>query len=992
MRRMVGSGLGRWLGVALVGLAALCAAPGEARAEDGAKADALATAAAGRAKQGETRVAIDLYDEAYAAAPRREYLRAIGALYDNLALGGDSRDVRLAIVYYERFLTGEGLTDARAAVEGRLTVLRQWKANMRAEPQPPPPPRAVPVHLLAYRGEDSYEATLGSASCVTPCTIMAPPGPTALETKGSGELKLQVVVPPRPSRIRLHHTESSAFTAGAVLLPVGITMGASMWALAFTCSNFNDSCVAGNLIAWPVIGGSMMITGIVLLARGRVTPPVDANRVELRRPRRRAPPPHLVRPRPDPRGRWGRRAALRVLESRALRAVALAAARAPGQGERMRSLRLAWLPCVAALFACPGEAVTAPRFVMGPSAGLRANLGPEGVAVGPVAARPQDAWAWEATPARWGCEGDLEALPRVAPRVAGGRVEYPREGLTEWYVESPRGLEQGFTLPRAPACRDRGGDGVVIELTGGRGGTGGVDATIAPGGRTAVLRDAAGHEVMRYAELSVIDAAGRDLPAELVAGPGGLSIRFDDRGAAYPVTVDPLMWVQQGKLTASDTTGMDNFGWAVALSGDTAVLGAPDKSAGIGAAYVFARSCGAWSQPQELDPADDVPGQGFGAAVAIDADTLMVGAQAANSYKGAVYVFTRSGSSWSQAQVLTASDGQPGDQFGAAVAVQGDTAIVGASAQNGAQGGVYVFTRSGSTWSQAAESSPAGGASGDQIGSSVALDGSTAIIGAPGTDGQRGAAYVFVGEGSTWSSKTKLVASDAAPGDQLGSAVAVSGSTALLGAYDRNSATGAAYVFTGSGSSWAQQKELLAQDATSGDRFGWTLAITGDTAIVGAPLKAASQGAAYVFARSGGTWSLAQTLTAADGATGDSFGYGMAISGTTTLVGALSSPTGQGAAYVFVNDGADAGTDVNCGSGAGGAGSGAGAGGGSTSNASSSGAGASSAMDAHDLKDHIPFAFGGCGCRVADAGDGGLGALAVGALAAGLATQRRRRR
>jgi hypothetical protein len=226
-------------------------------------------------------VAIDLYDEAYAAAHNGEYQRDIAALYDNLSLAGDSRDVRLAIVYYERFLADEGPGAARTAVEARLTVLRQWKANMRAEPQPPPPPRAVPVHLLAYRGDDSYDVSLGSASCTTPCTILAPPGPAALSAKGSGDVTEQLVIPPRASQIRLHHTDNALFNAGIGLVPAGLVVGASMWALAFTCSGDNGACVIANLTVWPVVGGSMLITGIVLLARGRVIPPNDANRIEL---------------------------------------------------------------------------------------------------------------------------------------------------------------------------------------------------------------------------------------------------------------------------------------------------------------------------------------------------------------------------------------------------------------------------------------------------------------------------------------------------------------------------------------------------------------------------------------------------------------------------------------------------------------------------------------------------------------------------------------
>ncbi len=278
------------------------------------------------------------------------------------------------------------------------------------------------------------------------------------------------------------------------------------------------------------------------------------------------------------------------------------------------------------------------------------------------------------------------------------------------------------------------------------------------------------------------------------------------------------------------------------------------------------------------------------------------------------------------------------------------------------------------------------GAAGDQLGYAAALSGDAAVVGAPGSNGQRGLAYVIARSGGTWSQGGKLAAADGAPGDQLGSAVAISGDTAIVGAFERASAQGTVYAFVKSSDSWVKQQELTAPDGVAGDRFGWTVGITGDTAIMGTPARSSNQGAAYVFARSASTWSLVQTLGAADGAMGDSFGYGAAIDGTTSVVGALYSADNQGAAYVFVQGDAGA---VPCGSGSGaGNGSGSGNGGGTGSNPNG---GAGGSQEERDLKDHIPFAFGGCGCRVAGPGGGGLGALAVAALAAGLAARRRRR-
>jgi hypothetical protein len=276
--------------LAVLGAAILCALPAEARAEDAAKAAVLAEAAAARSKQGERRAAIDLYDDAYAAAPRREYLREIAALYDSLALGGDPRDLRLAISYYERYLVGEPETPERTAMEARIAALRAWKAKIRSEPPVPVAPAAqaapanpktVPLAILAYKPDFKYEVTLAGRTCETPCSVTVPPGPLSLKATGTGEISVDFVMPPRPGQMRLHHTDSSNFTAGAILLPTGIVTGASLWALIFACPSESSGCQLANVTIWPILGGSAMIAGIVLLAQGRVIPPPDSNRVDL---------------------------------------------------------------------------------------------------------------------------------------------------------------------------------------------------------------------------------------------------------------------------------------------------------------------------------------------------------------------------------------------------------------------------------------------------------------------------------------------------------------------------------------------------------------------------------------------------------------------------------------------------------------------------------------------------------------------------------------
>ena len=259
-------------------------------------------------------------------------------------------------------------------------------------------------------------------------------------------------------------------------------------------------------------------------------------------------------------------------------------------------------------------------------------------------------------------------------------------------------------------------------------------------------------------------------------------------------------------------------------------------------------------------------------------------------------MFSGAGGTWTQQAELTASDAAIGDGFGSSVALSGTTALVGAPYRNYRTGAAYVFSGAGGTWTQQAELTASDAAIGDYFGSSVALSGSTALVGAAGHN-RTGAAYVFNGAGGTWTQQAELTASDAATGDGFGSSVVLSGSTALVGAYYRNSYTGAAYVFSGAGGTWTQQAELTASDAAIGDYFGLSVALSGSTALVGAAGHKFNTGAAYVFNGAGGTWTQQAELTASDAAIGDQFGL-VALSGTTALVGAPGH-NNTGAAYVF---------------------------------------------------------------------------------------------
>ena len=323
------------------------------------------------------------------------------------------------------------------------------------------------------------------------------------------------------------------------------------------------------------------------------------------------------------------------------------------------------------------------------------------------------------------------------------------------------------------------------------------------------------------------------------------------------------------------------------------------------------------------DP-DAAAGDSFGYAVAVDGDTALVGAEAktvaGRVNAGAVFVYTRTGTTWSQQTELTAADGAATDYFGGSVALAGDTAVVGAygkSVGGHADAGVaYVYTRSGGTWSQQTKLSDPDAAAGDYFGISVALAGDTALVGAYGAafDGHAGAgaAYVYTRSGTTWPQQAKLSDPDAATNDHFGSSLALSGGTALVGAegkaVDGQTGAGAAYIYTGTGANWSQQAELSDPDAAESDAFGSSVALAGDKAVVGARWKTVGgypgAGAAYIYTRTGATWPQQAELSDPDAATNDRFGWSVALSGDTALVGAayktVGDQSGAGAAYVDV--------------------------------------------------------------------------------------------
>ena len=413
----------------------------------------------------------------------------------------------------------------------------------------------------------------------------------------------------------------------------------------------------------------------------------------------------------------------------------------------------------------------------------------------------------------------------------------------------------------------------------------------------------------------------------VVAAPYEDTAAGVDAGAAYVFVRSGTAWTPQQRLVASDGAAGDEFGQAVSVSGDTAVVGAwlGDTPGGgnAGAAYVFVRSGTTWTEQQKLVASDGAASDFFGISASISGDTVVVGAYAADTPggadAGAAYVFVRSGTTWTEQQKLVASDGAANDRFGYSVSVSTDTAVVGADRDDTAGGGdagsAYVFVRSGTTWTEQQKLLASDGAAGDFFGHAVSLSGDTVVAGSYTAAADAGAAYVFVRSGTVWTEQQKLLASDGAANDLFGVSVSLSADTAVIGAYlddtPGGTDTGSAYVFVRSGTVWTEQQKLVASDGAASDFFGQAVAVFGDTVVAGAYADdtpaGADAGSAYMFVRSGTTWSQQDQVLAFGGTAGDAFGISVSVSGDTAVIGTSLDDTPAGAdagsAYVFVRSG-----------------------------------------------------------------------------------------
>ena len=386
------------------------------------------------------------------------------------------------------------------------------------------------------------------------------------------------------------------------------------------------------------------------------------------------------------------------------------------------------------------------------------------------------------------------------------------------------------------------------------------------------------------------------LPALLVACAISLPLLASCTSAG--VTRSRTATRQLAELKGSDTVASDEFGVSVAISGTSAVVGT-SGAAYAGRAYVFAKSASGWTQVAELKGSDTVAADRFGASVAISGTTVVVGAYDHAKDAGRAYVFTETASGWTQVAELKGSDTVADDYFGWSVAVSGTTAVVGAVGHAKYMGRAYVFTKTPSGWDQTAELEGSDIVAQNGFGTSVAVLGTTAIVGAEGYAKGTGRAYVFTETASGWKRVFVLKGSDTVTGDNFGTSVAISPTTAIVGAYGRADNAGRAYVFAKDAALWKQTAELRGSDTTTGDYFGISTAISGTSVVVGAYDHAEDAGRAYVFAKTASGWKETAELKGSDTVAEDYFGSSVAVSGTTAVTGSYGQAKYAGRAYVF---------------------------------------------------------------------------------------------
>ncbi len=371
-------------------------------------------------------------------------------------------------------------------------------------------------------------------------------------------------------------------------------------------------------------------------------------------------------------------------------------------------------------------------------------------------------------------------------------------------------------------------------------------------------------------------------------------------------TVAPI-GTQLAALKGADTVAGDNFGGSVAISGTTLIVGASSAEAG-GRAYVFTKTASHWKQSAELKGSDTASGDLFGEAVAISGRTAVVGAPDAASNAGRVYIFTETSRGWTETARLTGSDTTGSDEFGSSVSISGTTVVVGAPLHSDLSGSAYVFAKTPTGWRQIAELSGATAAQ-EEFGFSVAISGTNLVVGAPSAPGLSwqsapGRAYVYTRTARGWRQVDEL----GGPGlanDYFGGSVAISALHLIVGAAacfigfsPPCKGAGRAYVFSEAQGRWEETAQLHAGKLPTGAEFGFSVALSGTTAVVSAYTY--GNGSAYEFSQTPAGWKETAELSGSGSAGGTAgFGVSVTVSGESAVVGTSRQAKRAGTVYLF---------------------------------------------------------------------------------------------
>lgn len=500
------------------------------------------------------------------------------------------------------------------------------------------------------------------------------------------------------------------------------------------------------------------------------------------------------------------------------------------------------------------------------------------------------------------------------------------ENIQEWYVNGPLGIEHGIDIQHRPLD----GEGGVLELL--LDISGDLEPILSGKGISLTKPDpdtGSSVAVAHYTDLYVKDAAGVRLAARMQVENGAILLSVDDREAHYPIQIDPLLWAAEQKLYAADGVQDSRFGCAVAIDGNTAIVGDYSNDANgddSGAAYVYIKNGeGHWVEHQKLTASDGAVGDYFGFSVDLEGDIAFIGANMADYpaipalNAGAVYVFGRSGGTWTQLQKLSASDKSGGDQFGYSLSIDGNLAVIGAiedtSFGRTNAGSAYLFSGGGGSWVEDPEKLVARiydeerqewikeGITGSHFGQAVAVKNGTVLIGAPGEDavaadgtphGAVGAVYVF----NTSVFNKKIRPNDIVVGKYFGISLAMGSETALVGAYRDNSAAeyaGAVYVYNRGG--WTQQQKLTASEPEVEGFFGRSLDLEGNIAVIGSGEyrpEIGKAGKVHVFAKGDSGWSAKDVIDDSE-RLGAHFGSDVRLDGYNLLIG--DPPKGNSSDY-----------------------------------------------------------------------------------------------